>query len=1753
MSSVPDKPDADTGMTDINEDRNGTSSHSPLPSISILMSSSVPEVDTENVEFSSSQSNGNCASNNDPSSTNNNATSENTPHVTSQSSLPLVSDSNEVTASERQVNISNIQDSRASSPWLSLSDNTASSINPANELGQPRRISFRTRRNRLGQAVDFEEFLFASLSESNNDTEGDNSSRLLQSNTPDNNGEEREHRESSQGPEQDANSDLLSSSHSQMENLIRNAFRVGSNSFNVLHERLNPALTAMSDLEDPSGVIIGLQELSECLLMTNEEVLDDFLPTEKVLDAIVSIMTSPLYEDNVEICLMACRCLSNLLDAYPSSLNRNSYAKVTKALCEKLFEIQYIDIAELALNSLKKISRLQTNAILENSGLTACLSYLDFFSLPTQRIATITVANTLKTIPRKYFDSVKEAVPLLEGLLNNHDPEIMTNTSKCICGMIESFSFSAEKIEQLVTPKILKQLFSYIDPNVTGSVQVKPYILSAISSVVKVSTKTAISALDDRLTEKIYEILTKRSVSFDDDNSSDIPMTEKNTTSIVQSIMHADKDILSSSLVLLENLFPAVPIHEGEIGSPYKSSIINESEKTFTKEREDALLEIPNISSISKRIISLLIDVYSCTISTKVRRTVLQTIIKIISMLTSEKLEKTVQNLDFSLLLSSILTQDDQAAFIYGALDIAEILLKKLPDLYLVLFFRTGIIDEIRALSKNEEYSKAKRELLEKQHNPERNIDDSNDSESTGVEDSEDNDNDSELDEESENGNDLEEEEEIRTDYNNELEEEEEIVSEVGNDTENEIEDAGASNTSRENSVTNENQASSSATQNPTYKYPSFVKFYTELRPYIHDKSCAMVEEYEKELKTRDIEKEMNKEMNDLKLIGDELTSRKDISGSFKKLADVLDHVSEFELLRSKVLHSLLDVLTNGSQEQVEAAQSSFLCVFLKNGNTKAFELLIERLNDALNRFEQFEVFSTYSDSFSVFMMPSIERHIRIALSPKTDNTSSGSKKPKPLNISIQAIASFRSIDEFYKSRVRAESGASSSSTQVFSQLLVSNAPSSDNTPQGSEPQSRADSITENQSDIEMPDIPSLDTRNVDAILSSFNNSDSSQLELPNAENTVLEPSSNPATSEIDENTTSAPISNPAEGQPFPWHLEFYIDDELIPHETPIFGAIYHNLMNKEKQKAIEKAQAENRPPPKTFSPRLPMQSIWLTPHVVHIKKVTGERSLGTSSLIKESPIDSKLKVPESFASSESVAIVIRLLDTLFELNLNQVEYPNETAGLSYLPTSKFTNSKLTAKLNKQLEEPLVIVGNALPAWVVDGCRSYPFLFPFESRHRFLQSTSFGYLRLVHRLQQEANEGNDRESRNQARVGRQKIRIKRPHMFQSAIKVMNQYGSSPYVLEIEFFEDVGTGLGPTLEFFAFVSKSFTRKKLGMWRDDNTDPSSNFVFTSLGLFPKPRSAQFFETGPGKKVLSIFNALGIFVARAMLDSRILDLNFNPLFFKLVKALKQSGEVSKLSINDVKFVDQHLYKSLTFIQKFAEAKKEYLAKNSNRVDREKLDEIRVDNTAIGDLALDFTYPGDCELRLVSSGECLNVDMLNVEDYIEKVIEYTLGTGIKKQLEEFYSGFSKVFSYEAMYSFSPDELVVMCGQGEENWSYEALAASAQANHGYTHESRVVQDLFQVMSEFDTNERKSFLQFVTGSPNLPIGGFKALKPPFTIVCREPEPPLTPDECLPTVMTCVNYFKLPNYSSKKMLRKRILKAIREGSGSFMLS
>merc|ERR1712000_692526 len=102
---------------------------------------------------------------------------------------------------------------------------------------------------------------------------------------------------------------------------------------------------------------------------------------------------------------------------------------------------------------------------------------------------------------------------------------------------------------------------------------------------------------------------------------------------------------------------------------------------------------------------------------------------------------------------------------------------------------------------------------------------------------------------------------------------------------------------------------------------------------------------------------------------------------------------------------------------------------------------------------------------------------------------------------------------------------------------------------------------------------------------------------------------------------------------------------------------------------------------------------------------------------------------------------------------------------------------------------------------------------------------------------------------------------------------------------------------------------------------------------------------------------------------------------------------------------------------------------------------------------------YPG---IELVENGANVNVDMENVQKYIDQVLDVSLGRGVRSQVEAFQVGFSQVFSYTTLKAFTPDELVMLFGRVEEDWSIETLMDSVKADHGFNMDSKSVKNLLQ-------------------------------------------------------------------------------------------
>jgi E3 ubiquitin-protein ligase HECTD1 len=255
-----------------------------------------------------------------------------------------------------------------------------------------------------------------------------------------------------------------------------------------------------------------------------------------------------------------------------------------------------------------------------------------------------------------------------------------------------------------------------------------------------------------------------------------------------------------------------------------------------------------------------------------------------------------------------------------------------------------------------------------------------------------------------------------------------------------------------------------------------------------------------------------------------------------------------------------------------------------------------------------------------------------------------------------------------------------------------------------------------------------------------------------------------------------------------------------------------------------------------------------------------------------------------------------------------------------------FISEKINNKLIQQLQDPLVLASRSLPEWCRSLLHSYKFLFPFETRQLYFTTTAFGVSRSIVWLQNKRDtllstlRGplSQRVMRDdhEFRIGRLKHeRIKIPreptsNLLKSAMNTLKFHATRKAILEIEFVEEEGTGLGPTLEFFSLVAGELQRKKLALWhcsdseqeneltQDELENLSQSYVHQLNGLFPaayppieqmnddKKYSAHY------QNVIELFNFIGIFLAKSLQDQRLVDIPFSYPFLKLICGFREKN---------------------------------------------------------------------------------------------------------------------------------------------------------------------------------------------------------------------------------------------------------------------
>ncbi|EAT42542.1 AAEL005930-PA [Aedes aegypti] len=189
-----------------------------------------------------------------------------------------------------------------------------------------------------------------------------------------------------------------------------------------------------------------------------------------------------------------------------------------------------------------------------------------------------------------------------------------------------------------------------------------------------------------------------------------------------------------------------------------------------------------------------------------------------------------------------------------------------------------------------------------------------------------------------------------------------------------------------------------------------------------------------------------------------------------------------------------------------------------------------------------------------------------------------------------------------------------------------------------------------------------------------------------------------------------------------------------------------------------------------------------------------------------------------------------------------------------------------------------------------------------------------------------------------------------------------------------------------------------------------------------------------------------------------------------------------------------------------------------------------------------------GSGSVEIVPGGRDIQVNETNVFDYVRKYAEYRMIKTQEKALDAIRSGVFDVLPDTALDQLTAEDLrLLLNGVGDIHVgtliSYTSF--NDESNESSDKLLKFKRWLWSVVEKMSNLERQDLVYFWTGSPALPASedGFQPM-PSVTIRPAD-------DAHLPTANTCISRLYIPLYSSKAVLRHKLLLAIKTKNFGFV--
>lgn len=570
---------------------------------------------------------------------------------------------------------------------------------------------------------------------------------------------------------------LFSALGPRMHHLLHRT--MGTNSSSSKAQQLLQGLQCSDESQQLQAAI----EMCEMLVMGNEDTLAGF-PIKQAVPALISLVRM---EHNFDMMNHACRAFAYMLEALPRS--SGTVVDAIPALLEKLQAIQCMDVAEQSLTALEILSKRHNKAILQANGVSACLTFLEFFSTNAQHAALAITANCCLNLHAEEFQFVKESLPLLARLLAQHDKKSVERICNAFYRLIDSFQHESVILQEIASMELLKncQQLLVVAPPVLNSVTFTNVVrmLSVMcancpdlaitllkndiaSTLLYLLTNSAIRSsngevdLVQRSPSELYEItcligelmprlptdgifgvdaLLERSVNATQDaiqwqwrdekglwrpyssiDSRIIEAAHQNseeeislsTTGRTYTIdFHAMQQINEDSgttRAVQRKLNTQIEQHHqqaqllaigGMDNEGFSSGLVSASRPpSASRDARIACLKEERglAAEFIKNLFSVLYEVYSSSAGPSVRYKCLRALLRMVYFANADLLRDVLKNQLVSSHIAGMMASND-LRIVVGALQMSEILMQKLPELFGVHFRREGVLHQINQLA----------------------------------------------------------------------------------------------------------------------------------------------------------------------------------------------------------------------------------------------------------------------------------------------------------------------------------------------------------------------------------------------------------------------------------------------------------------------------------------------------------------------------------------------------------------------------------------------------------------------------------------------------------------------------------------------------------------------------------------------------------------------------------------------------------------------------------------------------------------------------------------------------------------------------------------------------------------------------------------------------------------------------------------------------------------------------------------------